>query len=79
MDHFIDSINKPTLFPTGQTPAVVLSYTAIMNLKGLHAWMDYCRIHGQALNLDLFSVLCSWCYKEMGESDRLSRPYVQNT
>jgi hypothetical protein len=49
MDHLIDSFNKP--------PAVVLSYTAIMNLKGLRAWMGYCRIRGQALTRTCFALL----------------------
>jgi hypothetical protein len=59
MDLFIDSINKPSLFPLPAhelTTTVMLSYSSIVKMKALRAYLDYKKSRGQSLNPDQFGV-----------------------
>jgi hypothetical protein len=75
MDLFIDDINKPTLFPIpsqGSTDTVMLLYSSIIKLKAFHAYLDYRKSCGQALNPDHYAVrnnITKWA----GRMDDLSR------
>jgi hypothetical protein len=57
MDLFFDSINKPSSLPAppeGSTETVMLSYSSVVKLKGLRAYLDYLKARGQALNPDTY-------------------------
>jgi hypothetical protein len=75
MDLFVDSINKPSLFPLpaqGSTDMVMLSYSSIVKMKALRAYLDYKKSRGQPLNPDSFAVgnnITMW----IGRMDDLSR------
>jgi hypothetical protein len=59
MDLFVDSINKPSLFPLpaqGSTDTVMLSYSSIVKMKALRAYLDYKKARGQSLNPNQFAV-----------------------
>jgi hypothetical protein len=50
MDLFVDSINKPSLFPLpaqGLPDTVMLSYSSIVKMKALRAYLDYKKSRGQ--------------------------------
>jgi hypothetical protein len=49
MDLFVDTINKPSLFPLpaqGSTDTVMLSYSSIVKMKALRAYLDYKKSRG---------------------------------
>jgi hypothetical protein len=75
MDLFIDSVNKPSLFPLpalGSTTTVMLSYSSIVKMKALWAYLDYKKYRGQSLNPDQLAVsnnITVW----IGRMDDLSR------
>jgi hypothetical protein len=75
MDLFIDSINKPSLFPLpahGSSTTVMLSYSSIVRMKAMRAYLDYKKSRGQSLNRDQFGVgnnITKW----VGRMDDLSR------
>jgi hypothetical protein len=53
MDLFIDSINKPSLFPLpaqGSTTTVMLLYSSSVKKKALQGYLNYKKCHGQSLN-----------------------------
>jgi hypothetical protein len=74
MDLFIDSTNKPSLFPLpaqGSTTTVMLSYSSIVEMKALREYLYYKKSRGKSLNPDQFGVgnnITKW----VGRMDDLS-------
>jgi hypothetical protein len=74
IDLFVDSINKPSLFPLpaqGLTDTVMLPYSSNVQMKALSAYLDYKKTHGQSLNQDQFAA-GSNITKWIGQTDDLS-------
>jgi hypothetical protein len=75
MDLFFYSINKPSSSPAppeGSTKTVMLSYSLVVKLKGLRAYLDYLKARGQALNPDTY-VTTAQIAKWVGRMDDLAR------